>query len=228
MNDKNEPRQDNKMGGGRDRLIQAALILASTTRSLASLGLREIARVAGLNPNTFYRHFENFDDFALTMIHQLGAGLRTSVRDCWRVPMREIPQSQTADLGTTVKRAQQAVRASVELTLDHFSANKNAYITGIREIHGSSPLLRKATQELVNSIASDLASDPTFDLTLPITDKKVIPEIALTVTRQMTFIGLEYLEEPERREELKEQAERFILLLGWGALAMQKDDEGKI
>ena len=228
MSDKNESRQDNKKGGGRDRLIQAALILASTTRSLASLGLREIARVAGLNPNTFYRHFENFDDFALTMIHQLGAGLRASVRDCWRLPMRDIPQSKTKELAAIIERAQRVVSASLDLTLDHFAANRNDYITGIREIHGASPLLRKATQELVSNIAKDLANDLTLDLTLPMTDEKMIPDIAHAVIRQMTFIGFEYLEEPERREELKEQAERFILLLGWGALAMQQGNEGQI
>ena len=51
----------NVLSGGKLKLIQAALRLITQSRSLTSLGLRELAREAGLNPNTFYRHFKNPD-----------------------------------------------------------------------------------------------------------------------------------------------------------------------
>ena len=54
--------QPEAAGGGRERLIQAALRLASRTRSLTHLGIRELAREADLNPNTFYRHFGTIED----------------------------------------------------------------------------------------------------------------------------------------------------------------------
>ena len=60
------PHQEEKMNGltgGKLKLIQAALRLITETRSLTSLGLRELAREAGLNPNTFYRHFKSLDEF---------------------------------------------------------------------------------------------------------------------------------------------------------------------
>ena len=40
----------NGLTGGKLKLIQAALRLITETRSLTSLGLRELAREAGLNP----------------------------------------------------------------------------------------------------------------------------------------------------------------------------------
>lgn len=216
-----KPGKEKKVVGGRDQLIQAALILASTTRSLASLGLREIARAAGLNPNTFYRHFDNFDDFTLTMILQLGASLRTSVRECWQQPMRKIPPADSADAAARIRRAQAIVKASTALIFDHFDAHKNTYITGIREIHGASPLLRKATNELVKNIADDLANDVLLHLQLPADDEKVVRETSLAIVRQMTFIGYEYLEFPKRREALQQQAEHFALLLVVGVISTQ-------
>ena len=50
---------------GKRQLMAAALRLSSTSRSLSNLGLRELAREAGLNPNTFYRHFRDVDDLGM-------------------------------------------------------------------------------------------------------------------------------------------------------------------
>lgn len=216
-----KPEKGKKAVGGRDQLIQAALILASTTRSLASLGLREIARAAGLNPNTFYRHFDNFDDFTLTLILQLGANLRTSVRECWQQPMRKMPPVDSTDVAARIRRARAIVQASTALTFDHFDTHKNTYITGIREIHGASPLLRKATNELVKNIADDLASDVLLHLQLPGNDEKAVRDATLAIVRQMTFIGYEYLEFPQRRDALQQQAEQFVLLLAFGFISTQ-------
>ncbi|MCF8167246.1 MAG: TetR family transcriptional regulator, partial [Rhodoferax sp.] len=41
----------------RNNLLQAALALIGQGRSFTSLGIREIAREAGMVPNAFYRHF---------------------------------------------------------------------------------------------------------------------------------------------------------------------------
>src|ERR687897_502340 len=71
---------------GRDKLIDAVVQLGSATRSIASLGLREVARQAGLNPNTFYRHFRNFDDLGLAVIEKLSAQLRSELRASRTLP----------------------------------------------------------------------------------------------------------------------------------------------
>ena len=50
-----------ELAPGKRKLIEAALRLTAGGRSFASLGLRELAREAELNPNTFYRHFDTLD-----------------------------------------------------------------------------------------------------------------------------------------------------------------------
>ena len=43
----------------KDELFQAALNLIGPEKSIASLSLREVAREAGIAPNSFYRHFKD-------------------------------------------------------------------------------------------------------------------------------------------------------------------------
>ena len=45
----------------KDELFQAALNLIGPQKSIASLSLREVAREAGIAPNSFYRHFKDID-----------------------------------------------------------------------------------------------------------------------------------------------------------------------
>ncbi len=46
----------------RDDLIEAALKLVGPNRSVSTLSLREVARAAGIAPNSFYRHFRDTDE----------------------------------------------------------------------------------------------------------------------------------------------------------------------
>ena len=61
---------------GKRLLMEAAMRLASSRRSLSSIGLRELAREAGLNPNTFYRHFADVDDLGLAIIRDIATQLQ--------------------------------------------------------------------------------------------------------------------------------------------------------
>lgn len=205
---------------GRQKLMEAALQLAATTRSLASLGLREVARTAGLNPNTFYRHFKNFDDLGLAVIQQLSGELRKGLRERrLRAAQSGLRLSDLKNPGDSLQRAQSIVRESISLVLDFVGEHKEAYIVGIREMHGTSPVLRKALREVLDGIAADMAQDILGALQLPLLKTEDVQEISHLVIRQMTFFSLDYLEQPEQREQIRRQAERFILLLFWGAMA---------
>ena len=50
------------------------------TRSLNALSLRELAREAGLNPNTFYRHFKDFDELGMAIIEEMSREIRQPLR----------------------------------------------------------------------------------------------------------------------------------------------------
>ena len=59
-----------------DDLIQAAMSLIGPTRSMATLSLREVARTAGIAPNSFYRHFRDVDELGIALIALAGSSLR--------------------------------------------------------------------------------------------------------------------------------------------------------
>src|SRR5690606_19217040 len=74
----------NPVAQGKRLLLDAALRLMARTHSLSSLGLRELAREAGLNPNTFYRHFASIEELGLVLIARIGEQLRTPLRQLRR------------------------------------------------------------------------------------------------------------------------------------------------
>ncbi|MGQ0618574.1 MAG: TetR family transcriptional regulator [Panacagrimonas sp.] len=205
---------------GRQKLMEAALELAATTRSLASLGLREVARHAGLNPNTFYRHFKDFDELGVAMLDELGTELRQGLRDRRLRPAEKgFRLSDFSNPAEGLNQMQGIIRESIGLVLDFVTDHREAYVVGIRELHGTSPVLRKAMRQLIDDIAADMAEDVLGVLQLPLVDPEVVLDISRLVIRQMTFFSMDYLENPAQREDIRRQAERFILLLFWGAIA---------
>ncbi|RYZ78033.1 MAG: TetR family transcriptional regulator, partial [Moraxellaceae bacterium] len=51
----------------REEIIDAALALVGPHRSVSTLSLREVAREAGIAPNSFYRHFRDVDELAIAL-----------------------------------------------------------------------------------------------------------------------------------------------------------------
>jgi AcrR family transcriptional regulator len=94
--------------GTRRALLQAALTLVGEGRSFTSLGLREIARQAGVVPNAFYRHFRNTDELGLELVDEMGITLRRLLREA-----RQIDVSRGSIL-----------RRSVRVYLDYVKANR--------------------------------------------------------------------------------------------------------
>jgi len=207
--------------GGRQRLIDAALELASTTRSLASLGLREVTRCAGLAPNSFYRHFKDFDDLGLAAVEMLGSELRRGLRERRRRLSQGLKTKTLVSNGKQVNAsARDIISATVGLVLDFVTEHPTAYIVGIRELNGSSPTMRKAVNQLLDAFAADMAEDVQAMADFPGLAPDTLQEISRQVIRQMTFFSMDYLENPARRDEIREQAERFIIRLFVGELAM--------
>ncbi len=207
--------------GGRQKLIDAALELASTTRSLASLGLREVTRCAGLAPNAFYRHFRDFDDLGLAAVDMMGGELRRGLRERRLRLARSRQGSIVSTKGAVNDAGRQNIRETVGLVLDFVTEHPTAYVVGIRELNGSSPKMRAAVRKLLDDFARDMAEDIQQMLDVPMTDAVSMQEIARQVIYQMTFFSMDYLEQPQRRDEIREQAERFILRMFVGEMGLQ-------
>lgn len=71
--------QGRRVSISREELIDAALHLVGPHRSISTIGLREIAREAGIAPNSFYRHFRDVDELAIALIERAGSELRSII-----------------------------------------------------------------------------------------------------------------------------------------------------
>ena len=192
--------------GGRQRLIAAALRLGASKRSLQMLGLRELAREAGLNPNTFYRHFSSLEQLNQAIIDELGRDIRTNLRG-----IRRTVQSPVAE----------ATPRTIEYVFDYALRNPDAFTVAVRELHGAMPALREALQRMIGDVAEEMVEDVLFLKIAPGLEVDTLREISRVVVQQVFHQTLDYIEQPARREQILRQTVRFIDMLFAGAMLMQ-------
>jgi len=92
----------------RQRLMDATAAELASGRSFDTLSLREIAKLAGIAPTSFYRHFHDMDGLGLALIEEHGAGLLTLMH---RV------REQSSE-------GHSLIRASVETLFDYIFSNQ--------------------------------------------------------------------------------------------------------
>ncbi len=191
--------------GGRERLIAAALRLGVRNRSLGALGLRELAREAGLHHTAFYRHFESMDDLAQALIEPLTKELRAGMR-------------------RTRSRAAGSVREVAEQTMGHYFSYVQRYPGGVifftRELHGAMPVLRDALRTSLDLMAEELAEDlRAMKLPPALADDQTgaLAQLAQLITHHTLYAALEFIELPARRAEIRARTTRFVEWLIEGA-----------
>lgn len=135
-------RQDRK-DQTRKSLMQAALELMGEGRSFTSLGIREIAREAGMVPNAFYRHFRNTDELGLSLVDEVGVTLRRLLRQA-----RQPGSAETS-----------VVRESVRVYHGYVRQNRLLFLFISSERAGGSRILRLAIREEVRHFVNDMARD---------------------------------------------------------------------
>ncbi|WP_431474363.1 TetR family transcriptional regulator [Marinobacter sp. KM021] len=197
----------NTLAGGKLKLVQAALRLITETRSLTSLGLRELAREAGLNPNTFYRHFKSLDEFGLQVLGYIAEDMKTGVRQ-----LRQMADS-----------SEQASHDTVTFVYHYFLANPAATTVAVRELHGPSPVLRRALEAQLDASAREMAEDILERGLVPGVGAAVVHEISHMTIRYILFRAMDYIEKPEQRENIQQETERFINRQFRGALIEELD-----
>lgn len=211
---------------GKRLLMEAALKLNASTRSLNALSLRELAREAGLNPNTFYRHFKDFDELGMAIIEEMTKQIRQPLRD-----LRRRAAESVAPAGTQLEswednprlnlaKATQVNQATVKLFFDYVATNPNAFILGIRELHGASPVLRKALRQVMEDFAQDMADDIEELRLMPALERSHLYDISETISREMFQLSMDYIEQPERREQICLKAEKMITALIMGSAVL--------
>jgi AcrR family transcriptional regulator len=202
-------RESTPLPGGRQRLIEAALRLAARKSSVASLGLRELAREAGLNPNTFYRHFKDLDELSITIVDEFGQELRRRRQESRRV---------TTDFATFLSHS---LKTYFEFAAEH----PEAFLLGFREI-GSASATGNAVNKLMDEVARDLAdiARQFGELTLP---EAAVLDLAGFIVSGLFVQAIEYIEHKSQRRAIMKRAERYVALLLHGALAMHALEQSR-
>lgn len=191
--------------GGRVKLINAALSLAARNRSLHALGVRELGREAGLNPNTFYRHFGSLDELGLAIIDTFSQDLLPALRAIRLA-------KQPADTIST---------RTVLYIFDYARAHPEAFIVGVRELYGVSTAVRLALRERMRLIASEMCEDLVASGVISAHEIAMLEALAIAMVEQVFHRTLDYLEKPRTRKNLVRSTANFIDTVMAGALALK-------
>ncbi len=192
---------------GRQRLIDAALRLgARKGLALNSIGLRELAREADLNHNTFYRHFDTVEELAQAAAEQ-------TTRDLMEGMKRVRQQS---------RKHADATQGAVKYFLDYVQRKPEAFVLGLRELHGGTPGMRALFRALIDRIAEESVEQITSMDLAPGLDKDVLFVATSSITYYMLYRSIEYIERPTERTKIAAQMETFIRMQFLGAAALQR------
>jgi AcrR family transcriptional regulator len=124
----------------RQRLIDAAANELAAGRSFDTLSLREIAKLAGIAPTSFYRHFHDMEGLGLMLIGECGESLHRRIGEV----LNQAPDGRSL------------IRASVETLFEYFYENPGMSRMVLQESMSRQPEFRKAAENLLATLSRDL------------------------------------------------------------------------
>jgi AcrR family transcriptional regulator len=127
----------------REALLEAALAIAGPDRGLSSLTLREVAREAGIAPNSFYRHFHDTNELSVALIELAGASLRRIIREA---RVRAVSERSV-------------VRTSLQAFMEPIAENDQLLKLFLREGSVGAPELRTAVERQLVFFEDELETD---------------------------------------------------------------------
>jgi len=218
---------------GKALLIDAAIKLAAEKRGFAAMGLREVCREAQLTPNALYRHFSCFDELCYAALEstlrdwrpKLSAFRKQAADDAIaRVPVR----SEEDEWKLALIRASIVVRGTMESFFDYVAEKPGSFIIAGSVSIGPSPDQRRRLREEINNMALDLYNDIRRYNLIPAVSDAAVADIAANVIRQHLPLSAEYIDMPERRDEVKATAIRQMIRLSAGVIALEVTDQERL
>lgn len=191
----------------KDELFQAALNLIGSQKSIAALSLREVAREAGIAPNSFYRHFKDIDELAIELIDRSGIVLRQILHQA------------------RVKASKQnsIIRTSVEVFIEQLDADEGNLSLLLREGYTGSKSYKSAVEKQLNYFEQELKDD-LIRLERLNQSKLIHPELVAKAITQLVFnMGAKVIDIPTgERKEIAEQTMIMIRMILEGARHMKE------
>ncbi|ENW83960.1 MULTISPECIES: HTH-type transcriptional repressor FabR [unclassified Acinetobacter] len=191
----------------KEELFQATLNLIGPQKSIASLSLREVAREAGIAPNSFYRHFKDIDELAIALIDRAGLVLRKIIRE--------------ARLQASMQ--QSIIRSSVEVFIQQLDADEGYLSLLLREGYTGSTSYKLAVDRQLNFFQQELQED-LIRLEQMNNSKISHADIAAKAITQLVFnMGAKVIDLPaEQRTDVAEQTMVMIRMILEGARHFDK------
>ncbi len=186
----------------RDDLLAAALRLIGPHRSVSTLSLREVAREAGIAPNSFYRHFRDIDELAVALIDLAGQSLRRIIREA---------RHRIAD-------QRGVVRSSVEAFIEQVRADDKLMHVLLREGTVGSDAFKHAVDRELSFFEEELQTDLVRLAKASGQDIKEPALAAKAITRLAFAMGADAMDLPADRDaELIEQLSSMVRMIVVGA-----------
>ena len=191
----------------REELFQATLNLIGPQKSIASLSLREIAREAGIAPNSFYRHFKDIDELAIALIDRSGLVLRRIIREA----------------RLQASKQQSIIRSSVEVFIKQLDADEGNLSLLLREGYTGSTSYKLAVEKQLNYFQQELQED-LIRIERINHSKLVHPELVAKAITQLVFnMGAKVIDLPtDERKQVAEQTMIMIRMILEGARHIDK------
>lgn len=186
----------------KEELFKAALNLIGPQKSISSLSLREVAREAGIAPNSFYRHFKDIDELAIELIDRAGIVLRQILHEA----------------RLQASRQNSIIRSSVEVFIAQLDADEGNLSLLLREGYTGSKSYKQAVERQLNYFQQELQDD--LIRLERLNNKKLFhPDIAAKAITQLVFnMGANVIDMPaEDRKEIAEQTMIMIRMILEGA-----------
>ncbi|MBK0062314.1 MULTISPECIES: HTH-type transcriptional repressor FabR [unclassified Acinetobacter] len=194
----------------KEELFEAALNLIGSEKSIASLSLREVAREAGIAPNSFYRHFKDIDELAIALIDRSGIVLRQIIRES----------------RLQASKQNSIIRSSVEVFIQQLDTDEGNLSLLLREGFTGSKSYKEAVERQLIFFQQELQED-LIRLERLNRSKLFHPDLVAKAITQLVFnMGAKVIDLPyEEREEVAEQTMIMIRMILEGARHL---DESKI
>jgi TetR/AcrR family transcriptional regulator, fatty acid biosynthesis regulator len=199
--------ENDKIPDGKRRLIDAALRLAGRDGvPLSALGTRELAREAGLNHNTLYRHFRDSSELGQAVAEQVAEHIMAGMKEVRRRSQRHADATQGA----------------VKYFLDFARDNPHFFSVGLRELHSAGTPTRAMLLRVLESMAQESVEQIVSMDLVPGVERETLHRICLDMIYYMFYRALDCIEQPQRRTQIAQQMVDFIRLQFFGAMSSRK------
>jgi len=189
----------------RQKLLDAAAAELASGRSFDTLSLREVSKLAGIAPTSFYRHFHDMGGLGLTLIEQCGESMRKLIHDVLH----------------QASEGRSLIRASVETLFEYFYSNQGMSRMILQESMSRQPEFRRAAERLMQTMSGDLADyleDEARERDVPLGHARIAADSMVAI---LFTAGIALLDTPaEERDRHVETAIIQLRMIMRGAEAM--------